>query len=820
MKKSTDIYYVIRNKIFPLQSKLDVLCSNKVDFLFLALLLVLSIVCFKDILRSDVILVHGDLKYALTVQEHLFHLLSNLPVHAAKLPLSLILYSLQTILGDNAAEKVFTILILFLAATFVYFANKLFVRRFEGREGYWLSSSCFIGSLVFFYNPWTLNKIHHHYWLVLSLAASYLLIATIDDYLRSGEQKGKKQLLIIAFSTSLVATQLQGIIIYLMPMLIIYLIITLVLNRSAILSKLAIKKIAFLTAVTLACSLFWLLPSIEALITDRISQGFGFVTYDISQSFVTYGIVHENVDQLSRRATIQNVLQGTSDWVTGGDSSPDASIQINNINLWEGLALLPFFFIFLFFFIRTPIRKSLIYIVALFSALAVLSVILATGSYYNDIYKRLFLNLPFGESLRDPYKFSGLYFVAITFFASASLYRLDRKSLKKNIAIILLIVSLILSWGWVGLTGDLNGHLTQSLLPYPHDLADVSEYLHKEYGIINDANSKIFWYPAITGRTHLQYSTVPELSTESLPHLRLPPFQLNYIDYLTRNNDTSAIPLLEYLGVQYLVIREDYIYNDDNDDVTAEPLQEVQRRVQNLKTILHENKVFESGRFGVYKLDTNSSVSVSHAISTGTDDLSKIQRFVGKSEYMNNIELGPFLEDSLIVSDLQPPEPSGGDIIIVGPTSEHYSPRKYWSSGAINGGWLNTILPYLNSSGIKTWQFDYDKGFIFSLRDSSDQMVENSISVPFQVGNNNNYKVFVRYLESPRGGLINTTLERSLTKINTLSTDSKFVWKDLGEYTLNQGSHSVTFTNGGGFNAINAIVLIQKDQLEERSEER
>jgi hypothetical protein len=103
--------------------------------------------------------------------------------------------------------------------------------------------------------------------------------------------------------------------------------------------------------------------------------------------------------------------------------------------------------------------------------------------------------------------------------------------------------------------------------------------------------------------------------------------------------------------------------------------------------------------------------------------------------------------------------------------------------------------------------------------DVSDQLVENSISVPFKVGGNNNdnddYKVFVRYLESPQGGLINARLEgNSLIQINTLSPDSKLVWQDLGEYTLNPGSHAMTFTNGRGFNAINAILLIQKDQFE------
>ena len=816
MKKSTDVYNVIRSRIYPLRSTLDTLYSNRVNFLFLSLLLVLSFICFKDILRSDVILVHGDLRYALTVHEHLFHLLSNLPVHAAKLPLSLILYPLQTILGDNTAEKVFTILILFLAASFAYFANKLFVRRFEGRGGYWLSSSCFIGSLVFFYNPWTLNKIHHHYWLVLSLAASYLLIATIDDYLRSREQKGRKQLLIIAISTSLVATQFHGIIIYFMPMLIIYLVISIVLNRSAILSKPAVKKIALLTAVTLACSLFWLFPVIEALTTDRISQGFGFVTYEISRGFVTYGIVHENVDQLSRRSTIHAALQGTGDWTWGQGNAPDPSIKINNIDLWETVALLPLVFIFLFFIIRRPIGKSMIYIIAFFSALIILSVILATGSYYNDIYKRVFLDFPLGESLRDPYKFTGLYFVAISFFASATLYRLERKGIRKNIAVILLFVGLILSWGWIGLTGNLNGHLTQSLLPYPRDLFDVSEFLHRQYEISSGANGSIFWYPTGTERTQLQYSSVPELSTESLPHLRLPPFQLNYIDDLiNKNDDTSFIRLLEYLGVQYLVTREDYKDNDDNSG--PESLQEIRTQMQNVKTVLQGKKVFESGRFAVYKLSPSSSVSVSHLISAGTDDLSRLAKVIGKTEYLNNnIQLGPFLEDSLIVSDLPPPEPLESATITVHPTSEHFLPTKYWSTGAINGGWLNTILPYLNSSGIRTWQFDYNKGFIFSLKDNSDEMVEDSISIPFKVNNNNNnYKVFVRYLESLKGGLISTDLEGNLIEINTLSTDSKLVWKDLGDYTLSQGSHSMTFTNRGGFNAINAILLIQKDQFEE-----
>jgi hypothetical protein len=973
--------------------KLEVFYSYRIDFFFVSLLLVLSIIYFMAILENDTILLynelaHGDLRYALTVDEHFHHHLGNLPIHASKLPLLSILYPLQIILGDNAAEKVFTILTLFLAATLVYLANKQFVSRFEGKRGYWLSASCFVGSLVIMYNPWTLDEIHHHYWLVLSLAASYLLIATIDSYMRSKERRNVNRLILIGFSTSIMATQPQGAFIYFLPMLAIYLAVNLIFHRSKILTKHTAKKISILVIITIACNLFWLVPVIQTLTTDRISQSAGDrLSSEESEGFVSYGIVHENVDQLSNHATIENVLKGTGNLRSGIEGgNPDPSIQINNIDLWEGLAFLPlsfiFLFIFLFFFLRrSPIAKDTIHIVVFFIALVILSVILATGSHYNDIYRRVFLDFPFGEVIREPYKFSGLYFVVVSFFASASLYRLDSKSLRKNIVIFSLMVGLILSWGWVGLTGNLNGHLTRALPPYPHDLADVSEYLHREYGInSNQIGGKIFWYPAGEQRSQLQYSSVPELSTTSLPNLKLPQYQLNYINDLITKNDTSFIPLLEFLGVQYLVIREDYMANEDNVE-SREPLQEVQRSVQNLKTMLHEKMVFESGRFGVYKLNNNSPVSVSHSIYAGTDDLSKVARVANESEYLNNMQLGPFLDDGslIVLSDSLPPEPSEGAITFVNPSSEHHRPSRYWSTGVINGGWLNSITPYFNNFKINTWQFDYNSDSIFTwgrgsipsnytlenaatltifdfnspheislwknnspedqaiehdsnamrvvLNSSSSRwktiaspalgvsndlvyvvklgirydnaegvqlrlteygkndvmidssvmgtigtgtsdwqdvifnyspssnevtsirlsisygdlteqplpnvlwidsvgiyevpahhLVENSISLPFGVqggNNNNNYKLFVRYLESPQGGLINAMLEDSGSiEINTLSTNSKFVWRDLGEYPLNEGTHTITFANEKGFNAINAILLIPKDQFE------
>jgi hypothetical protein len=132
MGRFTNIRYDGKSKPYLLPDSLKVLYSYRVDFFFVSLLLILSILYFRDIFENDMLLLfgqvaHGDLRYALTVDEHLFHHLNNLQVHAAKLLVLSILYPLQIILGDLLAVKVFTVLTLFLAATLVYLANKQFV---------------------------------------------------------------------------------------------------------------------------------------------------------------------------------------------------------------------------------------------------------------------------------------------------------------------------------------------------------------------------------------------------------------------------------------------------------------------------------------------------------------------------------------------------------------------------------------------------------------------------------------------------------------------------------------------------------------------
>src|SRR5207244_10644708 len=109
----------------------------------------------------------------------------------------------------------------------VYIANKYFIRSLSNKDdNHWLCISSFVGTLAFVYIPSIIDRILHHYWLVLSLAASYLLIAKIDQFMHPKEMKSNikqvKHILMIAVLLILVATQPQSLFIYFVPMLVIF----------------------------------------------------------------------------------------------------------------------------------------------------------------------------------------------------------------------------------------------------------------------------------------------------------------------------------------------------------------------------------------------------------------------------------------------------------------------------------------------------------------------------------------------------------------------------------------------------------------------
>ena len=187
-----------------------------VNFFFLLIIFIVSFVYFhKLIFAYDCILVHGDNRHALTIYEHIqYHTGETIYLHAPKILILMLLYPLSFIFGDILAEKLFTVIILFLSSFLVYNSNRHFIKRTVNMSCLKNSASSFVGTLVFLYNPWTINKIHHHYWLVLSLASSYALLSEVDKLIQNQEKVKCFSCFKIAVLLTLIATQVQALIIY------------------------------------------------------------------------------------------------------------------------------------------------------------------------------------------------------------------------------------------------------------------------------------------------------------------------------------------------------------------------------------------------------------------------------------------------------------------------------------------------------------------------------------------------------------------------------------------------------------------------------
>ncbi|MGI0015131.1 MAG: hypothetical protein ACREBU_17085, partial [Nitrososphaera sp.] len=398
---------------------------------------------------------------------------------------------------------------------------------------------------------------------------------------------------------------------------------------------------------------------------------------------------------------------------------------------------------------------------------------MSTGSYYVGAYREIFLDFPFGEAIRDPYKLAGLYFIPTTFFTSGFVARIitARQSLKAIVT--LTLCTLILSWGWVALTPNLNGHLSNSLYPFPSDLEDVIAYLSK-----TDPRGSVLWYPTGLDISQLTYASIPELSSSSIKQTDLPRYTAEYVDYLLESRDKSVIPLLEHIGVQFVVLRHDLI------DPTA-PFRNLAMAVDGAEEILRDKSVYASNRFTIYELDPISPQLIGQ-FAISDPDIAKVS--VGlPTEYLLDENLAPYLNETNVIAR-SPFDFPLGDATYLTPISRHHAPDKYWSQGSIDGGWLNNFESYLKSRNIENWQYDYGVESIFTWEEShlkpyDFDRIEPAISVDFSNGVNiSDWQVNAKQYQ---------TLEDDRDSLKVALSGSTAGWKTISSRTIGIDDNSI-----------------------------
>ncbi|MEM3504109.1 MAG: hypothetical protein QW134_07800, partial [Nitrososphaeria archaeon] len=667
--------------------------SKIVELLLISLIAVMSFLYFYKIILSPDILVHGDYKYALTVDQHIQYHLNNIFVHAPKLPVLIILYPLKFLFWDVLAEKLFTVSILFLSALLIYFSNKHFIQRsISTNNEVWICLSAFMGTLIFLYNPWTENKIHHHYWLVLALAASYTLISRVDKMVQGKVKSYLIETLTIAFLLVLLSTQVQALLLYLGFLLIIYLIFFAAAEREVLLKKLLRRKMLLVVIGVLLINLFWILPQTVAMTHGVATAG--------------YGMVVENVDSLSRRATILNVLRAASGWVWGPPATPSYTINIFGTNIWNLVSFLPFLVACIPLFLGHKLSKSrdfkkyLLY----FGMILTLSILISTGSYYpisGDVYRSAFLYVPLGWVIRDPYKNVGLMVISLSFlFSVLTAAVMTKVKIRRGVkfAFLLFIAISPLIWGWPALTGDLNGHLNFGLSEYPKDLETVINFLNS----LSDIKScNILWYP--DEPAYFIYSDVPKLSSKTLNLIDLAsrPSLITYMEWALKNNDKKYVnAFLTTLGIKYVILRHDLLESGEKERLS--------QCVQKFEESYASQKIFEAGNYSVYEIQgVNQRIDIMAGVtySTTGDSTTNFN--------FNNTLYTIYFEDFIFASN-DKIKPLIDPAYLIPLRSIHHNPDRYWSAATMDGGWLNSFLPYLKKYNIQNWQSDYDKGLVFT----------------------------------------------------------------------------------------------------------
>ncbi len=489
--------------------------------------------------------------------------------------------------------------------------------------------------------------------------------------------------------------------------------------------------------------------------------------------------------------------------------------------------------------------------VVFLAASFIVSLILSTGVNPQGFpgVKELYLFLMFGTSLgrrlffllRDP----DMIRILPTVFASITLgfagYRLvDRVSRIRirnwrakasamlSIALIGLIVVSIFATSWPMLTGNYNGDVQPVRVPDAY--FRVNEWLKG-----NDGDSKVLWMPKFGGTPFWNDNKIRrwEDMSSSMPTYVVfrGPFSTrpieSYLDYIMSYNlnyryDVAQGNRTAYLGKFLAALNVKYLVYDSRAPVVGNStavlmMLQSQRDLRLVKRdefiYIFENSVYSPHVYGSTRLilaDGGRQTLVALSQIDAFDPTNSSLYFL---QELPAAQIGAIFDaaDTIILEDpanLLPlflPEKS-----IVAPFhfSTHNDPTKYWAVASTLdprfGGWT----PVLQQERLASWEFDYGRGLVYTFTSAT-------MEIPFNVGKDGEYEVYVRSLKRTGPGEFTIQLDNQAPWTRkTQSTVTRFSMDKMGDYWLSSGDHNFNLTNLSGFNAVNVIVVAAKTDLD------
>lgn len=90
-----------------------------------------------------------------------------------------------------------------------------------------------------------------------------------------------------------------------------------------------------------------------------------------------------------------------------------------------------------------------------------------------------------------------------------------------------------------------------------------------------------------------------------------------------------------------------------------------------------------------------------------------------------------------------------------------------------------------------------------------------ALEMPLTVQKTDEYVLMIRFFQNQQGGRIQIQLGDKSYTINTRDQLNKFVWKEVDMLKLERGNYKMVLTNIEGFNAVNLIALIPRQDYED-----
>ncbi len=544
------------------------------------------------ILPTDLSLTYSDL----TDTWDNIHSHRNLELN--KIPLFVLLSALDELIGSENTQKLFLGTVIF-SVLFVIFLSLLLVFKEKVKSNIKLIAICALPSLLYLFNPWVVDRISNHIFMVLGMALAPLIIITYVSLLNRG---GVSYLKI--FSTSLLLTGLSVVsthnIHYVVPVLLFISAYYIIVASNKKRTKVLLSSTLFF-CFYIGLNSYWIVPIAYESFSSEIQPAYNF---SVNQ-----------IERLSQLNTFPNVVQmiGGGAW-----NLPLMFPDENSYYLGFLIPIISLSAIGLF-----PSNKFVI----LLAIMLVGFLVLALGT--NSPFRYWELGTPLSNVMwlfRDPSRLIQFIVLIYSIFLAFTIYRTisAKKKFSKVISILLIsfiLISISTSFSTYTFINSAGGRFAPSTLPAA--LTDLESFLRNDTG-----NYKVLWLPLrtyliydwnkandeIAGNIYVKSSTKATYDSISSQSSRDIEFLEDLYSNIFRTPKTDKIgEILNIYGIKYVIVFTDLV---DRQQIEAE------RIISTMDLQQDTNLVNQFGPYYVYK---NSVFDSDNAVQFYASTMSTVQ---------------------------------------------------------------------------------------------------------------------------------------------------------------------------------------------------